>query len=146
MQDNFFGRMNDPSATTPEEAARQVFSLYPVGVVEKSEKHESRLRFFDSYVDALDGLEDFSHAFVLYWFDGNDTPRKAHNHLHNKGLHTLDELQTDLDTWLRQYNESRPHSGKYCFGKTPTQTFPDSVTLAKEKMLNQTIQTAAHVA
>ena len=63
-----------------------------------------------------------------------------------KIYHTLDELQADLDTWLYEYNESRPHSGKYCFGKTPMQTFRDSVSLAKEKMLNQTVQTVADVA
>jgi hypothetical protein len=63
-----------------------------------------------------------------------------------KIYHTLDELQADLDTWLKEYNESRSHSGKYCFGKTPMQTFLDSVTLAKEKMLNQTVQTTANVA
>ena len=39
------------------------------------------------------------------------------------------------DEWLREYNESRPHSGKYCYGKTPMQTFLDSLPLAKEKML-----------
>ena len=44
-------------------------------------------------------------------------------------------LQNDLDEWLREYNESRPHSGKYCYGKTPMQTFLDSLPLAKEKML-----------
>ena len=59
---------------------------------------------------------------------------------------TLDELQADLDNWLDEYNQSRPHSGKYCFGKTPMQTFLDSVSLAKEKMLNQTVQTTANVA
>jgi len=59
---------------------------------------------------------------------------------------TLDELQADLDTWLQEYNESRPHSGKYCFGKTPMQTFLDSLPLAKEKMLNQTVQTATATA
>jgi transposase InsO family protein len=63
-----------------------------------------------------------------------------------KIYNTLDELQADLDTWLQQYNETRPHSGKYCFGKTPMQTFLDSLSLAKEKMLNQTVQTVAHVA
>ena len=63
-----------------------------------------------------------------------------------KIYHTLDELQADLDTWLQEYNESRPHSGKYCFGKTPTQTFLDSLPLAKEKMLNQAVQTTADVA
>jgi transposase InsO family protein len=40
-----------------------------------------------------------------------------------KIYNTLDELQEDLDIWLKEYNEQRPHSGKYCFGKTPMQTF-----------------------
>jgi transposase InsO family protein len=35
----------------------------------------------------------------------------------------LDELQTDVDEWINEYNETRPHSGKYCFGKTPLKTF-----------------------
>jgi transposase InsO family protein len=49
----------------------------------------------------------------------------------------LEELQADLDEWLKQYNESRPHSGKYCYGKTPLQTFLDSRHLAAEKMLDR---------
>lgn len=53
---------------------------------------------------------------------------------------TLDELQDDVDNWLLEYNEQRPHTGKYCFGKTPMQTFIDSVPLAKEKMLDSTLQ------
>ena len=47
----------------------------------------------------------------------------------------LEELQTDLDVWLREYNEERPHQGRWCYGKTPMQTFIDSVPMAKEKML-----------
>ena len=54
---------------------------------------------------------------------------------------TLDELQTDLDQWLKQYNEQRPHSGRYCYGKTPLQTWRDSQHLAEEKTLNKTLQT-----
>jgi transposase InsO family protein len=50
---------------------------------------------------------------------------------------TLEELQLDLDTWLREYNQEREHSGKYCFGKTPMQTFLDSTHLAREKMLDR---------
>jgi transposase InsO family protein len=50
---------------------------------------------------------------------------------------TLDELQADLDAWLKEYNEERPHQGRWCFGKTPMQTFLDSVPLAMEKMLNR---------
>lgn len=50
---------------------------------------------------------------------------------------TLEELQTDLDQWMDQYNNERTHSGKYCFGKTPMQTFIDSKSLAEKKMLNE---------
>ena len=48
---------------------------------------------------------------------------------------TLEELQADLDAWLEEYNERRPHQGRWCYGKTPMQTFLDSVSLAKEKVL-----------
>jgi transposase InsO family protein len=48
---------------------------------------------------------------------------------------SLDELQTDLDAWLREFNEQRPHQGRWCFGKTPLKTFLDSLALAKEKMV-----------
>jgi transposase InsO family protein len=32
---------------------------------------------------------------------------------------TLDELQADLDAWLREYNEQREHSGKYGYSVRP---------------------------
>ena len=48
---------------------------------------------------------------------------------------TLDALQADLDVWLHEYNEVRPHQGRWCYGKTPRQTFLDSVPLATEKLL-----------
>ncbi len=50
----------------------------------------------------------------------------------------LESLQTDLDEWLLYYNQERPHSGRYCFGKTPMETFIESLTLAKEKQLDFT--------
>jgi transposase InsO family protein len=56
---------------------------------------------------------------------------------------TLEELQTDVDHWIKQYNEERPHTGKYCFGKTPMQTFLDSIPLAKEKILDNNLQAVA---
>ena len=49
---------------------------------------------------------------------------------------SLDQLQGDLDDWMEYYNNERPHSGRYCFGKTPMQTFNDSIALAREKMLD----------
>jgi hypothetical protein len=48
---------------------------------------------------------------------------------------SLEELQADPDTWLREYNDQRPPQGRWCYGKTPLQTFWDSIPLAKEKML-----------
>jgi transposase InsO family protein len=51
-------------------------------------------------------------------------------------------LQEDADEWIKEYNEQRPHSGKYCYGKTPMQTFKDSLHMAKEKMLDLKLQTA----
>jgi transposase InsO family protein len=50
---------------------------------------------------------------------------------------TLEDLQTDLDQWMDFYNTERPHSGRYCFGKTPMQTFIDSKTLATDKALDK---------
>src|SRR5450432_2099023 len=51
---------------------------------------------------------------------------------------TLEALQTDLDEWMLHYNQERTHSGRYCFGKTPFETFLESLTLAKDKQLNHT--------
>lgn len=53
-----------------------------------------------------------------------------------KIYHSLEEIQKDADQWIEEYNKERPHSGKYCFGKTPWQTFIDSKGLAEEKMLD----------
>ena len=47
----------------------------------------------------------------------------------------LELLQSDLDLWLQYYNNERPHSGRYCYGKTPMETFEESLPLAKEKIL-----------
>ena len=55
-----------------------------------------------------------------------------------KRLYTsLQQLQQDLDMWMDYYNQQRTHSGKYCFGKTPMQTFIETIPLAKEKLLEQ---------
>ncbi len=49
----------------------------------------------------------------------------------------LEELQIDVDEWLRKYNYERPHSGKYCYGKTPYQTFLESKYIANEKTIDE---------
>ena len=50
---------------------------------------------------------------------------------------TLDELQRDLDEWMTYYNLERTHSGRYCYGKTPMQTFKESIILARQKLIGQ---------
>lgn len=45
----------------------------------------------------------------------------------------LEDIQADADEWLRNYNQLRPHSGKYCYGKTPIQTFVESKSIAMDK-------------
>ena len=52
-----------------------------------------------------------------------------------KVYRSIGELQADLDAWVRTYNQERPHQGRWCFGKTPMQTFLDAVPLAREKMI-----------
>lgn len=53
-----------------------------------------------------------------------------------KIYNTLEEMQVDLDNWLNDYNTNRTHTGKYCFGRTPLHTFEETVSLAKEKQLD----------
>jgi transposase InsO family protein len=50
---------------------------------------------------------------------------------------SIEQLQTDLDEWLEYYNRERPHSGRYCYGKTPLATFRDSKHLADQKRLDK---------
>lgn len=50
---------------------------------------------------------------------------------------SIEELHKDLDDWLVEYNYKRPHSGRYCYGKTPYQTWLDSLHLARVKMLGE---------
>jgi hypothetical protein len=54
-----------------------------------------------------------------------------------KIYHSLEELQRDIDEWLAVYNHQRPHSGRYCYGKTPMQTFSESKRLAEAKMIDR---------
>jgi len=58
-----------------EKGNETFFKLYPVGKV-KRQRGSAELLIYDRYRDALKGLDGFSHVFVLYWFDRNDTPEK----------------------------------------------------------------------
>ena len=50
---------------------------------------------------------------------------------------TISELQKDLDVWMTEYNEARPHQRRYCFGKMPMQTFLAARTIAREKQTGE---------
>lgn len=50
---------------------------------------------------------------------------------------SLEQLQADLDEWLVYYNRERAHSGRYCDGRTPMQTFRDTKHLAHQKQLER---------
>jgi len=54
-----------------------------------------------------------------------------------KVYRSIEELQLDVDAWMESYNCERTHSGKYCYGKTPMQTFIESAALAYEKQLDR---------
>ena len=55
--------------------------------------------------------------------------------MRKKIYHSMAELQIDLDAWIRDYNTIRTHQGRWCHGKTPMQTFVDTLPVAKEKLL-----------
>jgi tRNA-Thr(GGU) m(6)t(6)A37 methyltransferase TsaA len=61
------------SAQTKSQKAS--FLLHPVGRVHRHDE-AVHLQIFDPYRAALLGLDGYSHIFVLYWFDRNDTPGK----------------------------------------------------------------------
>ena len=47
---------------------------------------------------------------------------------------SMEQLQADLDQWLKHYNEERTHQGKMCNGRTPIQTFVDGRHLWRVKV------------
>jgi hypothetical protein len=46
----------------------------------------------------------------------------------------LEELQKDLDEWIKYYNNERTHQGKMCCGRTPLVTLLDGKKIWAEKI------------
>jgi transposase InsO family protein len=100
------------------------------------EKHE-----YELYLD----IEDIEHTKTKVRHpQTNGICERFHQTIQNefyaiafrkKIYNSLEEMQKDLEVWLEHYNKERPHSGKNCFGKTPMQTFQETIYLAKEKAL-----------
>jgi transposase InsO family protein len=49
---------------------------------------------------------------------------------------SIEELQSDLDEWLKYYNCDRTHQGKMCCGRTPIETLIDGKEVWKDKITN----------
>ena len=53
----------------------QSFYLNAIGTVRKTDE-KAWIEIFNKYGDALLGLDGFSHIYVFYWFDQNDSAEK----------------------------------------------------------------------
>jgi len=62
-------------AADNEQVEATQFTVYPIGWVRKAEGRTT-IVVDKKYEPGLMGLENFSHVWVLYWFDRNDTPEK----------------------------------------------------------------------
>lgn len=63
------------NAQEPEQMTKEQFILRPIGSVHKENGHTT-LVLNKEFEPALRGLDDFSHVWVLWWFDRNDTSKK----------------------------------------------------------------------
>jgi transposase InsO family protein len=117
------------------------------------------LRMLTDRGTEYNGKVEYGHDYELYLtIEGIDHSRTKVRHPQSNGIcerfhrtiqeefyaitfrkklySTLDDLQNDLDEWIKYYNYERPHSGRYCYGKTPMQTWNENLSLAQNKHLD----------
>ena len=75
------------------------------------------------------GICERFHKTILQEFYQVTFRKKLYN--------SIEELQKDLDEWMRYYNNDRTHQGKVCNGKTPLATLLDGKSIWAEKNLTQ---------
>ena len=63
-----------PAGGAEQQATRQ-FTVHPIGWVRKADGR-TRIVLEKKYQPGLLGLDGFSHVYVYWWFDRNDTPQK----------------------------------------------------------------------
>jgi len=63
------------SAADEKRPAARQFTVYPIGFVNKA-NGKTEIVLDKQYQPALLGLDGFSHIYVYWWFDRNDTPEK----------------------------------------------------------------------
>lgn len=76
-----------------------------------------------------DGICERFHKTILQEFYQITFRKKLYS--------SLEELQVDLDDWLKFYNTERTHQGKMCCGRTPLETLLDGKRIWAEKNLAQ---------
>jgi tRNA-Thr(GGU) m(6)t(6)A37 methyltransferase TsaA len=59
----------------PPNPPEKTFVVRPIGRVEKTD-NRTQIVLDKKYQPGLLGLEGFSHVYVFWWFDKNDTPQK----------------------------------------------------------------------
>ena len=100
------------------------------------DKHEYQLFLGISNIDhtktkvrhpQTNGICERFHKTILNEFYQIAFRKKIYN--------SMEELQLDLDQWLKYYNEDRTHQGKKCCGRTPMQTLIDATELVENKKL-----------
>jgi Integrase core domain/Winged helix-turn helix len=84
------------------------------------------------------GICERFHQTIQNEFYASAFRRKLYN--------SLEQLQEDVDAWMGEYNNERTHSGKYCYGKTPMQTFIESIKLAQDRELDRIKPTSVSAA
>jgi tRNA-Thr(GGU) m(6)t(6)A37 methyltransferase TsaA len=57
------------------ESSEKTFIVKPIGQVQKTDGR-TLIVLDKKYQDGLLGLSDWSHIYVIWWFDKNDTPEK----------------------------------------------------------------------
>jgi tRNA-Thr(GGU) m(6)t(6)A37 methyltransferase TsaA len=62
-----------PAEADNKQVTPKQFTVYPIGQVRKQDGRTT-IVLDRKYQPGLLGLDGFSHVFVLYWFDRNDTP------------------------------------------------------------------------
>ena len=61
-----------------------------------------------------------------------------------KKLYTnLDEIQLDLDEYMKKYNFNRTNQGKRCKGRTPYETFTEGVEIYKKMVYESNVGAGA---
>ena len=81
-----------------------VYNIYPIGFIRKKD-NTCEIHIQDQFTDALLGLESFSHMYVFYWFDRNDTPEKRRT----LRVHPRKDKQNPLTGVFATHSPIRPN-------------------------------------